>query len=340
MRVLLIKTSSMGDILHTLPALTDAQQALPTVSFDWLIEEAFAEIPLWHKAVNEVIPISLRRWRKGIFAKSTKTEWRHLRLLLKERKYDVILDAQGLIKSALFTFLTKGKRAGLDWRSARESLASLAYQHKCSVNYHQHAVVRMRSLFSQALAFPTILGPANFGLDKTSFFQEQSNSVPYLVFLHATTWATKQWPEVYWIELANLAVKAGLQVKMSGGNDAELARSKRIAGASPAIHVLPRQTISDMAVLLANAYGVVALDTGFGHLAGALGVPTLALYGPTNPELTGVLGERAQNELTDFHCSPCLRRHCRYKVSEIMPPCFTKLAPSLVWQKLVKLINN
>ncbi|MBV9575888.1 MAG: lipopolysaccharide heptosyltransferase 1, partial [Gammaproteobacteria bacterium] len=130
MRVLLIKTSSMGDIIHTLPALTDASKAIPDIEFDWVIEEAFAMIPHWHASVRNSIPVALRRWRKAIFAHQTQAEFKTLRKELQQVPYDLILDAQGLVKSAFLGFFAAGIRVGLDWQSARENLASLIYQQK------------------------------------------------------------------------------------------------------------------------------------------------------------------------------------------------------------------
>src|SRR3990167_497612 len=116
MRVLLIKTSSMGDVIHTLPAITDAYKAIPGIQFDWVVEEGFAEIPGWHPAVSEVIPVALRRWRKNWRSAETRAAWRALRARLNERQYDLVLDAQGLVKSAFVAFFAKGARAGLDWQ--------------------------------------------------------------------------------------------------------------------------------------------------------------------------------------------------------------------------------
>src|SRR5437868_3243147 len=104
MRVLVIKTSSMGDIIHTLPALTDAANAIPHIKFDWLVEDSFADIPKWHPAVDRVIPVALRRWRKGFFSKETRAGYKELRKQLHEQQYDLVLDAQGLVKSAFLTF--------------------------------------------------------------------------------------------------------------------------------------------------------------------------------------------------------------------------------------------
>lgn len=337
MNVLLIKTSSMGDIIHTLPALTDAGNAIPGIKFDWVVENSFAEIPHWHPLVNNVIPVALRQWRRNIFSATTRAEWRALHDRLGQQQYDLILDAQGLVKSAFLTYFTKGLRAGLGWGSAREALASLVYTRKCKVNFYQHAVVRMRSLFSQALLYDLPSSKPDFGLDAQQFIQAPA-SENYLVFLHGTTWATKQWPEEYWIRLANMAGQAGYRIKMSGGNDEEVERALRIAEASECVDVLPRLDVGSMAALLANAKAAVAVDTGFGHLSAAMHVPTVSLYGATNAEFTGALGQSSAHLSATFPCSPCYSRQCSYKdVSDVTPACYGTIAPTQVWMELKKL---
>lgn len=337
MRVLLIKTSSMGDIIHTLPALTDAGRALPGIKFDWVIEEAFSEIPRWHPLVDRIIPAPIRRFRKGIFSQATRAGWRALRKELQDQDYDLILDAQGLIKSAFLTFFTKGIRAGLDWGSARESLASLAYQRQCTVNFHQHAIVRMRSLFSQALGYRLPDTAPDFNLD-SSVFKQADKQEKYLVFLHGTTWVTKQWPETYWVALATLAAKEGYRIKISGGNEAELARAKRIALQAPSdvVELVPRLSITNMASLIANAKAAIAVDTGFGHLAAALNVPIVSLYGATNPKYTSAIGKQSLHLAADFPCAPCLSRTCTYKkTKEVTPACYTTIPPERVWETVL-----
>lgn len=339
MHILLIKTSSMGDLIHTLPALTDASFARSGIQFDWVVEESFVEIPRWHPSVAQVIPIALRRWRKNLLASQTRQEWHSLRTRLRERKYDYIIDAQGLVKSAFLGFFAKGTRVGLDWRSAREALASLAYQRQCTVNFYQHAVHRMRSLFALALGYPLPTQEADFGIDKHQFIQGEKEEAPYLVFLHGTTWDTKLWPEPYWIELAQLAESAGLRIKISGGNDEEVARAERIAMASKAVDVMPRLSIGKMAVLLARAKGAVAVDTGLGHLAAALSVPTVSLYGATEPAYTGALGKHSIHLAAQFACSPCLNRTCRYQgEAACQPACYATLSPLTAWSALRRIL--
>lgn len=331
MRVLIIKTSSMGDVIHTLPALTDAAAAFPDARFDWMVEESFAEIPAWHPRVERVIPIAFRRWRKSWW--TARHEWKLFRRALREEPYDFIIDLQGLVKSAFLGWFAKGQRIGLDRQSAREPLASFLYHKTVKVNFYQQAVTRMRLLMSQALGYSMPDTPPDFGLDKSNFHAEMG--APYLVFLHGTTWESKTWPETYWQALARLAEQAGLRVKLTGGNEHEMARAHRIASASSVVDVLPRRTIGEMAALLSGSVGAVAVDTGFGHLAGALNLPTVSIYGSTNPEFTGVIGEKAMNLAAHFPCSPCMNRECTYKQpSEVVPACYATVPPGRVFDTL------
>jgi len=343
MRVLLIKTSSMGDIIHTLPALTDAGCAIPGIKFDWVVEGSFTDIPRWHPRVAEVIPVALRRWRKNIFSQTTRTEWKQLRKQLHTHDYDLILDAQGLVKSAFLTFLAKGKRAGLDFRSAREWPAAFAYQQKCKVNFYQHAIVRMRSLFAEVLDYALPGNHPDFGLDRHQFDRLSFSNEKYLVFLHGTTWASKQWPDSYWIQLAEFAGRAGYRVKMSGAHPNEIEKAIRLAKHSTAIDVIPHLGIVDMARLLAHAKAAVSVDTGLGHLSAALDVPTVSIYGSTNPEYTGALGKSSVHLAADFPCAPCLNRTCHYrgeKNAAISPACYTTVGPKRVWETVYSLLKT
>lgn len=338
MRVLIIKTSSMGDILHTLPALTDAGQAIPQIRFDWVVEEGFQAIPTWHPLVNKVIPIAWRRWRKQLFAKTTRNEWHAFITNLRQEQYDLVIDAQGLLKSAIITWLTRSKSYGLDRRSARESLSAFFYQHKIKVSWEQHAVARVRDLFSQALGYANPQTPPHYGMIRNELTQKTN---PYLVFLHGTTWATKHWPENYWVELVKLAEEAGFKIQLPWGNPEELARAKRIAGQTKAAEVLPKMNLQDMVSVLAGSTGVVAVDTGLCHLAAALNVPTVSLYGPTDPKRTGALGVNQVHLSTDFSCAPCLRRNCSYKPNKNpFPPCFITLSPARIWTTLRSIISR
>jgi heptosyltransferase-1 len=306
MHVLLIKTSSMGDVIHALPALTDAMRAIPGIRFDWVVEEAFQEIPAWHPAVDRVIPVALRRWRKQPLKTLISGEWGRFKRILRERQYDLVLDSQGLMKSAWLAQKARGPRTGFDQRSAREPLASWFYQKKLSVNPDQHAITRQRELFGAALGYSVPISEPDSAL---SIKWEPDREYPYVFFLHGTSWPSKEWPEENWIELAKLANADGYQVKLTWGNEREKARAERIAAACDAT-VIPRMGLSKIARELAGASRVVGVDSGFAHLAAALGVPAITLYGATDPSKTGVIGSLQINMLGHAECAPCFMREC------------------------------
>jgi heptosyltransferase-1 len=340
MRVLIIKTSSMGDVIHTLPALTDAGNNIPGIQFDWVVEESFAEIPNWHPLVNKVIPVALRRWRKSIFSSQTRQEWRAFYQALRSTRYDLIIDAQGLLKSAALTWLAKGTRCGLNWDSAREPFASLFYQQKCNGGKikGEHAVTRTRKLFSAALGYTGIEDVPDYGIDREKLTAQQGDSAPYMVFLHGTTWATKHWPEAYWQELAKLVNAKGFKVKLLWGSIKEKERAERIA-ANNNVDVLPRMKLAEIAGVLAGAKAIVAVDTGLAHLAAALDVPTVSLYGPTDPLLTGALGRSQIHLSAKFSCAPCFGVQCSYRENDaakiaVEPPCFSTVLPVDVLREL------
>ena len=285
MRILIVKTSSLGDLVHTLPAVTDAIRARPELHFDWLSEKAFAEIPGWHPAVQHVIPCEMRRWRKNLWKTWRSGEWQVFRKLLRENSYDLVLDAQGLFKSAFLATQARGPIAG----NAREKTASLLYERAITIPRNDHAVDRQRNLFAQALGYTLPVSAPDFGLNQACFVRPD---LPprYAVFLHATTWPTKCWPETQWQELGRWLGQQGLAVALPWGNEDERIAAERIATVFGGV-VLPRMNLTAMAGVLAHAQVVVGVDTGLSHLAAAVNTPSVTLYGPTLPGLTGTVGE-------------------------------------------------
>ncbi|HUP91192.1 MAG TPA: lipopolysaccharide heptosyltransferase I [Solimonas sp.] len=288
MRVLIVKTSSLGDLVHALPALTDAARARPELRFDWLAERPFAEIPRWHPAVGRVIASDLRRWRRQGLGALRSPEWAAFRTELRAHEYGLVLDAQGLLKSAWLASRARGPRAGLDWHSVREPLVALTYARRYAVPKGLHAVERVRRLFAQALDYAPPESAPDFGLRRAQFATPQLAS-PYLVFLHATTWPGKCWAESSWQELGRWAVHRGLGVVLPWGSEAERATAERIAARFGGL-VLPRLDLSGVASVLAHAQATVGVDTGLAHVGAAVGTPGITLYGPTLPGLTGTVG--------------------------------------------------
>lgn len=292
MRVLIVKTSSMGDVLHTLPALTDAQQAIPGIQFDWVVEEGFAQIPSWHSAVDRVIPVAIRRWRKAWFSAPIKSERKAFRDAVRLQHYDAIIDAQGLVKSAaLVTRLARGIKHGMDWSTAREPLASLFYNRKHHIAKQQHAVERTRELFAKSLGYAKPQLQGDYAIAQHFMNEHKADADQYAVFLHATTRDDKHWPEANWRELIGLLNNTGIRIKLPWGAPHEEARAKRLAEGFPYVDVLPRMSLEDVARILAGAKFVVSVDTGLSHLTAALDRPNITLYGPTDPGLIGGYGK-------------------------------------------------
>jgi heptosyltransferase-1 len=292
MRLLIVKTSSLGDVVHTLPAVTDAARAIPGLRCDWLVERAYAEIPLWHPAVDRVIRCDLRGWRSHPLRTAFGGEWSGFRQQLRLHDYDQVIDAQGLVKSAWLARQARGPLAGPDRASAREPLAARFYDRGIAVPKHDaaHAVDRARRLFAAALAYPLpdAESPADAGLDRAGFPRPEL-SRPYVMLLHGTTWPGKRWPLANWRRLAAGIAECGRVVVLPWGSVEEKADAELIA-ADCAGRVLPRLGLTELSGWLAHARAVVGVDTGLMHIAAALGTPGVSLYGATLPRLTGAVG--------------------------------------------------
>ncbi len=297
MRVLIIKTSSMGDLVHTLPALSDAGRALPDLRFDWVVEEQYAEVPAWHPQVERVIPVALRRWRRHFYRlRQLRKEWRQFRAALQETTYDCIIDAQGLLKSAVLASRARGLRYGMDRHSARERIAARFYHYPLAIDRRLHAIDRLRLLFSRVLRYPLPQSPEEYGIALPEL-ADGDDAPPYLVFVHGTAQRRKEWPQEHWQALCARAVAAGYQVRLPWHGVREQQRARALARQGPGVTVLPSLNLSALAGVLQGAQAVVTLDTGPGHLAAALGRPVLALYGATSPQQTGTRGAARQQHL-------------------------------------------
>ncbi len=292
-RILLVKTSSLGDVLHNLPVVGDIALHHPHATIDWVVEESFAALPALHPAVRQVATVAMRRWRKSWWC--SRREIRTVCRELRSRHYDLALDTQGLLKSALFTHCASGTRCGYDWGSAREPLASLFYDRRFAVPKDLHAVERNRRLAGLALGYEP-QGAPDYGIRAPQLELPWLPDAPYAVLLHATSRDDKLWDERNWIELGRRLHDAGLRAVLPWGSGKERARSERLAAAISDAICPPRLDLNQAATLLGHARAVIGVDTGLSHLAAALDVPAVGIYTATDPGLTGLYaGTRAIN---------------------------------------------
>jgi len=297
-RILFVKTSSLGDVVHNCPAVSDVARHVPDAAIDWVVEDAFAQVAALHASVRRVIPIALRRWRGALLSAASWTEAAAFRDALRSERYDAIIDSQGLLKSALVAVLASGRRHGFDGASAREPLAARFYHAVHSVPAHLHAVERNRRLAGAVLGYEPDRR-CDYGLRV-----EGAIAVPpgtdaassYVLLLTMTSRDDKLWAEERWRALVAWLQGQGVHCVLPWGTQEERRRCARIATAIPGATVPQRMALADLARLARGAQCVIGLDTGLTQLAAALDVPVLGLYCGSNPALTGLHGNaRAQN---------------------------------------------
>ncbi|HET6267258.1 MAG TPA: lipopolysaccharide heptosyltransferase I [Acidobacteriota bacterium] len=339
MHVLIVRLSSMGDLVQTLPALTDAAKAIPEIRFDWVVDEAWVEVPRWHSSVDRVIPSAHRRWGKNFLASWKSGDFSRFRETIRSTQYDAVVDVQTEWKSAVVARLAKGVRHGLRADSVHEWGAQFAYQKKFSLPENLHSIQRMRSLLSQALNYSFDEKNVDYGIDRSKLLPV-SIKIPsaYLVFIHSTSWESKCWPQHYWQDLIARSVADGFHVVLPWGNQREREQAVKLAGDSKSVMVLPELPLSEEASILAGATAVVGGDTGLTHIAAALSVPAVSLYGATDPLLTGALGQHQVHLMSNFECVKCHQTRCTYpKSAAFKPACFVEMTPDRVWIALSEL---
>ncbi|ULJ64857.1 lipopolysaccharide heptosyltransferase I [Wielerella bovis] len=291
MKILLVRLSSMGDLIHTLPAVSDLAQHRPDVELHWLCETSFADIARLHPFVKRVHTMSWRKWRKNLFQAATWQEIGSLKTALRNENYTQVLDSQGLIKSAAFAKFAHAPIIGLDSQSARESFAAHFYQQTYAVKKGEDAIWRNRQLFAQAFdyTFETI---PNFGVIlPPDAIGSLKNQLPekYYIVLHATSRDSKLWVMEKWLDLlTKLHQTDGLPVLLPWGNPTEKQRAEAIASKLPFAQVCPRVNLLEAAYMLANAHAVIGVDTGLLHLANAVNRPLVGIYTDSDPVKTGV----------------------------------------------------
>ncbi len=304
MRILLVKTSSLGDVIHNLPVASDIRRRFPEAKIDWLVEESFAEIPLLHPAVSQVFPVAMRRWRKSLLSRTTWCEISAYRRAVSADFYDAVIDTQGLVKSGLLASQARGPKFGQSAASAREPLAARFYDRCFDIPRQQNAVQRNRQLAAAALAYALDVLPLDYGMTAPALQTDWLATGKYAVLLTATSRADKEWPEAHWHTLGAALNDARLHCVLPGGNAAERARAARIAEKLPHAVAAPAMNLTKLAGLMAGAALVIGVDTGLVHLAAALQRPTAAIYCGSDPSLTGVLGTAPHRNLGGIGQSP------------------------------------
>jgi heptosyltransferase-1 len=296
--ILIIRPSSLGDIVHALAVVADVHAARPELAIDWVAEEAFAPLVQLHPGVRRTIPVALRRWRRHLSGAQTWREFAAFRRELRRDRYRAVIDLQEQVKGAVLAAIARGERHGPDRNSTGEPVATLLHDVHHAVAYRQHFQDRCRQLVAASLGY-AVAGPPRFGLVAPPPAREAlASSGPYAMLVHATSRDDKLWPEARWRALADHLARAGIAALLPWGNDAERERALRIAAGSPSTHVLPHSPLPALAGLIQRSELVVGVDTGLVHLAAALGTPTVALFVATDPGQAGV--ERAGGNARDL----------------------------------------
>lgn len=299
---LIVRPSSLGDIVHAMPAVHDIRKHRAGIAIDWVAEEMFVELLALNRDVRTVIPVSLRRWRGSLMSPATWREVAAFRRALQAQRYDVVLDLQEQVKGALIAWFARGTAHGPDRASIREPAATLAYRRTHRVARHQHLIDRCRDLAGKAFGYEPS-GPPHFGLTLAPSgvappgLPTEWASAPFAVFIHSTSRDDKLWPEDSWRTLIAHFAQSGTNVLLPSGNAVEAARSERLAHGIAGARATPRRSLSETASLLARAALVCGVDTGLVHLAAALGVSTVALFVATDSDLAGVarVGDHARD---------------------------------------------
>ena len=305
MRILIVKTSSLGDVVHMLPAITDAARMIPDLTVDWVVEESFQAVPNWHAVVDKVIPVAIRRWRKSFFSSQTRREIKSTKQNIRSTEYDAIIDSQGLFKSLVVAHWAKGKRFGYDRKSAREPLATWAYDQRINVSRDLHAIERNRQITAKSLGYFGEELALDYGLNNltdlanTEAIKKIDLPEDYIVGLHGTSRPDKEWPEENWNSLAQHLDEKNTPLILPWGNQREHDRAKRITATGKAI-VLPKFDLDSLAHIIKRSKAVVGMDTGLMHIAAALDKVGVAIYPVTRAELTGVTSSRDELRIVNL----------------------------------------
>ena len=292
MKVLIIKLTSMGDLMHALPALTDASKQLPNISFDWVVDKNFSEVPFWHPKVKSVITTNHRSWKKNIFSSGLMDELRRIRSKLDNTNYDAIIDMQNNLKSAAISLLIKHPVHGLDKYSVREYPSPLAYKFQHGVSKKNHAISRQRQLLAHSLDYEFDSKNIDYGIQNNKF-EKPSFELPdkFIFLVHNASWPTKMWSISRWQELIKIINSEGYTAVLPSGSIEEFERAQKITSISNDAIAIPVQSLNKTAYIIKNSAGSICSDTGLAHLSALLGKPSVTLYSITDEKLIGTRGD-------------------------------------------------
>jgi heptosyltransferase I len=284
LKILIVRVSSLGDVVHNMPMVADILRRHPGAVVDWVVEEAYVDLVRLNPGVRRIIPFALRRWRKSLFSSATRAEMRGFRDALREEAYDFVFDTQGLFKTGLVMRMARlaagGKRVGLangTEDSGYEGISRIFHTMSVPVELHTHAVQRARIVAAAALGY-AVDTPADFNLGAPALSPAWLPAEPYAVFFHGTARAAKQWSEERWIHIARFLGKRGMQILLPWGSSQEYAAARELALNMPNATVLPKLPMMEAVLLAQRAALAIGVDTGLTHIAAAYNRPTIELY--------------------------------------------------------------
>jgi heptosyltransferase-1 len=281
----------MGDLMHALPALTEAKEHFKEIKFDWVVDKAFSEVPKWHPAVNKIITTDHRNWKKQLLSPNSRKAFRSVIHEINTTDYDLVIDMQNNLKSALVSFMCKHQVIGMDSKSVREYPAHFSYNKKISISKALHAITRQKILLSNALGYSTS-SLNDYGVSDMEF-KHPSFNLPdrYVVLVQNASWKTKQWSIANWQLLVKHFDDSGIEMILPSGNEEEHQRAKQIASFSDKAYALRPLPLNETAHIMKKAEFSVCSDTGLAHLSAVVETPSLTLYGPTDTKLIGTEGK-------------------------------------------------
>lgn len=319
LKILIVKLSSLGDVVHAMPAVQDIRRALPNADIDWVVERAFAPLVQRCAGVDRVIACELRQWRKKPWSRATRSQWRDFKADLQAQAYDAVIDLQGLSKSALVAWLAhltpRGQRYALANRtdgSGYEAPTRWVADQAFHITPHVHAVPRGRALCALALGYALEM-PLTFGLQPApqpasaaagTLAHLRAATRPCVALVHGSSRADKLWPDAHWVDLARHLNAAGLDVALLHGNDAEQARCEALAYQMAQAWVWPRLGLDALTDAMAGCAGVIGVDSGLSHMAVALDLPHVQIYNFDTAWRTGPLPQPGTARQCSVYAEP------------------------------------